>query len=743
MGVRGLSSFINNNPQWLQVHKLHDTKVVIDGSNLYHFLFFRYQLNHQFGGDFDKFAKKCKMFFDLLAKCGVEPIIVFDGGYSPDERKFPTVLERLKDKRNDAEAICTTGQGKIMPIIAIEAFRLVLVELNIPHIACDFEADDDIAILANELNCPVMSNDSDFFVYDLKAGFIPLDYMNLTLCVHNTETGKESTCKKDRELTKAEYRYLPIKFYHRDGLSGLFENKEAFVVPLFATLLGNDFLRPEKFAQFYSKLSAPKKGSSKYFSFPKTQDRFNAIRRWLNENKDLDLESCVQLVADKLGNSKQEGIEQEIHKCVQSYTTTSEYTSFNLAALLACKWRAKADTAMFKQSLSDYHGQELPDWFVERLRLGEIHPTLENAVVLHKVILPCQIEILPKPSTYQCSRPIRETTYGILFQLDKWRSDAVRPSNSVAEYDRESKNTKKILVAAVEIIDNYGSLPSLTSVPDMSAEERQLLLLCALGVPKENAMLHKDSGFHSDTVLLIGLFSYWVNHAAPKVTMAHLDSIIMSVLVLHMKELQWIKQKNLDGLEFSEPGLSSQIVQAFYESSEKQIKSLEKKIEKYFMKPKHCAQRPTDYLIVHGFSQFQTCLRDTINLNQLLLSPFTHLNPSFMLNCTLTYNLCCEIQVRPIPDMFLSAMLDHKSPFCQLFDLIKKQVLDLCNADCFTEKLLEGKKKRKSKNSSRKQTKTTLQNDCLPDEAEEAEEGSSEVVANCSVSNKFALLNLN
>ena len=40
-------------------------------------------------------------------------------------------------------------------------------------------ADDQIAALANYWECPVLTNDSDFLIYDLQAGVILLDYLNL------------------------------------------------------------------------------------------------------------------------------------------------------------------------------------------------------------------------------------------------------------------------------------------------------------------------------------------------------------------------------------------------------------------------------------------------------------------------------------------------------------------------------------------------------------------------------------
>ena len=762
MGVRGLSTFIDNNQKLLSVRKLHDTKVVIDGNNLYHFLYYQYHIVHQYGGDYDHFSRKCKRFFSLLRKCGVEPIVVFDGGYGPDDRKLPTILGRMRDRLSTAESVCKTGHGKIIPILAIETFRLVLVELNIPHVACEFEADDDIATLANDLNCPVMSNDSDFFVYDLKGGYILLDYMNLTLCIHNTETAEESICTKDKVLSNSEYRYLPVKFYHRDRLAELFTNKSAFIIPLFATLLGNDYLSTADLAQFYAKLQIPR-SSNKYFFSQKSQSRLGSLIQWLNENRDTDLDSLVDFVVDNCGK-KEDDLREEIYHSVQSYSMSSHYSSINLKLFLE-KSNSKPNICInSEESVTDnqdnqtgsgyydnhpvtgYQDNLLPTWFVEKLRKCETHPNVQNAVILHRVILPCQVEIISDPSTYQCSRAIRKVLYGILFQSDAHTSDTLSQDNCVVEYDRDQKNTKKIYVAPAATVAHGNSLPTLTSLVDLTVQERQLLLLSVLGLSKENFTSCKDSGFDDDLMLMIAILGYWINHAMPKVLSAHLDSFILGMIVLQMKVLKWVEERKLIGLEYVQPLLYKQIIEAFYDSSDKHIDRLDRNIEKYFEKPHHSSKNPANFKIVHGFSQLQACLRDIINLNQLLLCPFTQINPSVILNCTLLYNLCSEIDVRSNPELFVSEMLDRGSPLCQTFLSIRKQVLLFCNSACFVEVATERtgntkKKKTKSKKKVTKLTETSVQNEGTVEEKGEKEK-KLKLVTNCSVNNRFSMLDL-
>ncbi|CAG2204729.1 unnamed protein product [Mytilus edulis] len=65
------------------------------------------------------------------------------------------------------------------PVLAYESFTMVLKELNIPHLTCDGEADNQIAVLARQWNCPVISCDSDMYIFDLPGGFINFSDINL------------------------------------------------------------------------------------------------------------------------------------------------------------------------------------------------------------------------------------------------------------------------------------------------------------------------------------------------------------------------------------------------------------------------------------------------------------------------------------------------------------------------------------------------------------------------------------
>lgn len=57
--------------------------------------------------------------------------------------------------------------GSVLPILTRQVFIEVLNQRKVSLVQSLAEADWDIACLAHQWRCPVLSNDSDFFIFDL------------------------------------------------------------------------------------------------------------------------------------------------------------------------------------------------------------------------------------------------------------------------------------------------------------------------------------------------------------------------------------------------------------------------------------------------------------------------------------------------------------------------------------------------------------------------------------------------
>ncbi len=69
--------------------------------------------------------------------------------------------------------------SQMLPFHGTAAFVEVLRDLGVEVVACFGEADTVVAAVANHFHAPVLSNDSDFYVFNLVAGFCPLDYVSI------------------------------------------------------------------------------------------------------------------------------------------------------------------------------------------------------------------------------------------------------------------------------------------------------------------------------------------------------------------------------------------------------------------------------------------------------------------------------------------------------------------------------------------------------------------------------------
>ena len=240
MGISKLTSFIHNFFSGWKEEKL-GKYLVIDGCSLCYYLYTFDWIN---GGQYTEFYDSIVEFFHALQTSAVEPVVVIDG-YAYPKEKSDTVHKRndakvqeicdqfTADSTTSDSSISTVAQSDpsvspktqgyptqtdVLPFLAPNVFQEVLCELNVTCIMVDGEADDEIAQLANFYSCPVLSNDSDFYMFPLNGGFIHLDMF--------------------------DWRIQPLvaKVYHVDAFLEQFKlahKSLRFIIP---AIFGNDFL---------------------------------------------------------------------------------------------------------------------------------------------------------------------------------------------------------------------------------------------------------------------------------------------------------------------------------------------------------------------------------------------------------------------------------------------------------------------------------------------------------------------
>lgn len=641
MGIPGLSTFVDNNLHLLEKCQLHDTKLIIDGNNLYHILYYSHHIDFIHGGDYDKFVIHTRRFFHMLKECNIQPYLIFDGGYDIDEKKFRTVLERLRQRCHSAARIGHGGKGNIMPILAYEVFRRTLLELGTPHCVCDFEADDQIVVLANEFGAPVLSYDSDFYIFDIHAGYVPIDSVTFTACLSEDE----------------KYKYLPCCIYFTKNLTKHFPDLGKSVLPLMATLLGNDFVEHYTFEDFYQTMTPPKRGNSK-FDIPIANTRMRSLFHWLENVK--SLESGVERVMKCFKEEKRAKIERIMDMSLKSYSSVDKYSRVNLRLLLEESMDKNEEQCKGSHSL-------LPAWFRCSYWNGDIAQFCQNVVMLNTAFFACQVEDVKAPSTTNCCLGIRKVLYGILLPRKSPGQGATVVTSEVpefvTEYTRVIKNIKKIKIEPLVELPSYGVLPVIGEVVNMKKNEKVSLLLSALGLSNSKVL-----EFPEELQLPMAILMYWTRESDPRITLHQLIAMIICILAMETIRIQG---------QTTQPGSETcELDGIIQRSSPGQVEQFLQNLRKYFNKTEHSKKHPVDMAVIHSFSQFQTCFLYSMILNQVLRQPFTCPSPATVFNGSFLYNFTKNLDSRPNVQLYILEVLVKHSPMLDFYKLMIQTITD-------------------------------------------------------------------
>lgn len=297
MGVRGLTTFIaQNNDIFLKDFFLHDSNLIIDGHNLAAQLYRTFTFFSAFGGDYDRFANFVREFFNTLKKCHVTPYVLFDGSY--EIRKLKTTFCRHRSKISGASRLNPGNQKnlQIFPLLLRDVFREVLCDLKIQFTVCEYEADDEIAAMARYLSCPVLSYDSDFFIYNVL--YIPYITVNHKIAV--------------RYINGKKIYGMECKLYEVANFLNHFGGLKEEMLPLFATLMGNDYVEKRVFRNFFSHLKLTK-------SRKKVNEQQRSIQSLLEWLRKETLENAVMKIIGRLKGPDKQRVLKIINKTCDGY----------------------------------------------------------------------------------------------------------------------------------------------------------------------------------------------------------------------------------------------------------------------------------------------------------------------------------------------------------------------------------------------------------------------------------------
>ena len=387
--------------------------------------------------------------------------------------------------------------------------------------------------MAQSLNCPVLGNDSDFFIFDVKEGYIPLSFFNWT-------AGQ-----------------LRASIFYRSKLASHFGIR-AELIPLLASLAGNDYVSPDALAAF--NLALIRIQTTNRFS--RREARFASIANMLSElpdscNQQKALESVLQMISSPQNRCE---LRQVVELSLQEYNIKES----NLLDYFK--------TGSVCSSLRTRNGHEIEQWVLRRFRSGLFSTKFMNSLTSGKCLLRVQVENCGEISANRSSLWLRQFVYGILNDVEEGTKETGNLP-AVREWDREGMTVKPSNVAPCQ----EGVVPGISLMPYLETTETLNFLLFAL----YSADTPEIGALPQNMKLFAASLRYLLNNAQPELKMNHLLALLCCCVNL---------QDNL---------------------KEENVKTTKRK----------CSPQSFDLRAAHSFCQWQSVLRDAINLNCTLLEP--------------------------------------------------------------------------------------------------------------------------
>ena len=439
MGIRGLTSYMewyySKTRMWRSIQVRG--QLVLDAMSICHCIHEKYQVDWSHGGQYWEMRQHFMGFVDSLLASGIEPIVIFDGvDYTGN--KSAVIWRRKRDARRcttdallgldeassgtpdvttqtgtegsfEASPTATTQAPassapmtdfNIIPLFAEIVFCETLKEKGVKFVYADGDADSDIASIANYYSCPVVSNDSDFFLFDIKGGYIPFNKLNW----------------ERQPVTAQVYDYI-------DFVSK-FQFRTLDLPLLIPAIMGNDYVTMVKspclrgdiavsLLQFRDRRGGTRSRRDKTHELVHYLSKFMSFDHFLTR-----VSSCCQ-------NDELSTIKKNFEKAKEFYT--SEAISM--------------DDLMSKTKLTTANGTVLPSWILNQFRTGTF-ANLLITLACNGCALPNIIDNPKRRSAMFVSLHIRSCIYRIMSQYLKephvYETVCIEDANILVEFADES-----------------------------------------------------------------------------------------------------------------------------------------------------------------------------------------------------------------------------------------------------------------------------------------------------------------
>ena len=476
MGIRGLTGFIDEHfTGWKRTRITGN--LIIDGYSVCHTMYHDLGIDSVHGGDYVTFALCIKEFFRALIDSNITPYVVFDG-VDLDGKKKETHLER---RTKDVCRVWKMFHGQSLVERFLPYFaRQIMVETvrNIDGVhfnVVEGDADSYLAAMAIALNGPVLSTDSDFFIFPVPSGYIP--YANLTW-------------RSWREHPIVANVFTYTAFVKQFGL------RDPALLTLIPAVMGNDTMAPlEDFTVKVLMKGLPCNLKLTHITVK------NIIQFAKKFNTSVE---CTTSVYSSTKCSSENPLLNMQEAYDFYYASVKQYSNLEHDPQLKCK-----------------HQFGVPDFVAKQFVKGKISTLLMDAICLHDVDLRVAAEDLTSMWCHQIGVPIRKVIYAITSTKDGEIFEYQRCLGNFTDYKHVSMEVVNQVTHKNEII----CVPQLHDVPSFSVTKKRHILFGVLGCTEE-----MFAQFPINLMIVLAITRYWRIHSETDLDLCNL----LSVLIIHL-----------------------------------------------------------------------------------------------------------------------------------------------------------------------------------------------------------------
>ncbi|XP_076303734.1 protein asteroid-like [Lasioglossum baleicum] len=669
MGIRGLTTYINKySSHCLQDYELQNTYLVIDGNNICYQIYYKYDNTTSLcGGDYNVYEEAVISFFDNLLACKVIPLVLLDGTY--ELSKMDTILRRCRERQDKILSVYQ-GKEKIPPLHLLNIFKQALRKKNIRHAQCLFEADRSIAAVAKILKCPVLSFDSDFYIYG--TFYIPFDTLS-SYVVRNSDNRKVIRCK----------------LYHHIYLLNSFKGLNHRTLSLAAVLLGDEKINPEMLKNVFHQLQGLAR---------RTHIMENTLK-WLSKHT---VEEAIIEILSGIPKSMRQQILNIIESIINDYTCINvpaavlevlSIPKYTLDSTTIFKYKGNIEDIKFTGIYNEHHFQtigkseselikmknvlieprtvyngnnsitnKLPTWFVDEMYTATLSATLMDIIDKHVDIFPIQVEDVKRPTSSLAALKIVRVIYGLLSSIldhEKTYMKYVMRDENMNLICNELEGTRTVC---------------LSSLRELPIIKRKDILDDTLGVKNMKCI----DELLPEWKLYIACIKYWSDQEEIfKSDKCYALSIILCILYNICCTKKFSKDKSQ--AHDCKPNYSENIVtEAYRKIDVKNCTTAVQYFTRHSLENKSILYtRKVNISIVHAFAQFQICLSYAMDLNSLLGFPYKEPHVADLFNGTFLYNLCTELQLHKDIPKYINRVLKDSPTILTMFNILTLKVSSL------------------------------------------------------------------